>query len=301
VWASLSEEQHVILTLLLLLTPAKAQGLLELAWPAEPVRFHLEALIDTPRTMLYEGVDNLEARAGRHLIVGDVTCTGARLGKKWGVDCVLDKVTLQGVAVVPEDTETLTRILEDYQKRIQGKTVALKVHDDGRIIELDLRGVEKTDKRSGIILDNVRMLMRRLFAPLDLQLPKKGDAKGKPWKQKGSPLAFELLSRSGTAGGSRLEHEVSQAGELVQITSQGRGMVSAGSALEAGTGGMMKIETSGRGEWDTKRGILVWREVETSARYSVSAYSAGTRGVDYRYQGWASQVGTEGVLIHLPE
>ena len=145
------------------------------------------------------------------------------------------------------------------------------------------------------------MLMRRLFAPLDLQLPKKGDAKGKPWKQKGSPLALELLSRSGTAGGSRLEHEISQAGEQVQFTSKGRGMVSAGNALEAGTGAMMKIETSGRGVWDTKHGILVWREVETSAKYSVSAYSSGTRGVDYRYRGWISQYGAEGAPIHLPE
>jgi hypothetical protein len=78
-------------------------------------------------------------------------------------------------------------------------------------------------------------------------------------------------------------------------------MVSTGNALEAGTGAMMKIETSGRGVWDTKRRILVWPEVETSAKYSVSAYSAGTRGVDYRYRGWVSQYGTEGVPIHLPE
>jgi hypothetical protein len=128
------------------------------------------------------------------------------------VDCVLDKVTLQGAAL-PGEAAALTRILADYQQRLQGKTVVLKVHDDGRIIALDLRGLAKTDKRSGIILDNVRMLMRHLFAPLDLQLQKKGDAKGKPWKQKGSPLALELLSRSGTVGGSRLEHEVSQTGE----------------------------------------------------------------------------------------
>ena len=49
---SLSDEQHVFLALLLLLTPTKAQGLLRLDWPAGLVRFHMETLFDTPRAML---------------------------------------------------------------------------------------------------------------------------------------------------------------------------------------------------------------------------------------------------------
>lgn len=285
-----------MLALLLLLSPANAQELLVLDWSKGPVRYHLESLVDTPRTMLHEGVDNLEARATRHLITADVSCSGTPAGKKWDVQCVLETLSVQGVAL-PGEEATLKTIFADYQQRLQGKTVALKVHGDGRILGLDLKGVEKTDKRSGIILDTIRMLMRRLFAPLDFQLPKKGDAKGKPWKQKGSPLALELLSRFGTAGGTRLEHQLNAAGEKMRLTSQGRGMVSPGNSLEAGTGAMMKIETSGRGVWDAGAGLLAWREIQTAAQFSVSAYNAGSGGADYQHKGWAAQYGEDGALV----
>lgn len=285
----------MVLGLLLLLAPASAQSSLVLDWSKGPVRYHMESLIYMPRSLLHEGVDNIEARATRHLLTADVTCTGAPDKKNWAVDCSLDKVVFQGVAV-PGEEAALGTILADYQSRLQGKTVALKFKADGRISALDLQGVEKTDKRSGIIVEMLRMMMRRVFAPLDLQLPKKGDAKGKPWKQKGAPMSLELMARFGSAGGTRLEHSGKQEGEMIRISSVGRGMVSPGQSLEAGTGAMMKIETTARGVWDPKGGVLSWREVKTSAQFSVSAYNAGSGGLDYQHEGWAAQVREDGTL-----
>jgi hypothetical protein len=229
------------------------------------------------------------------LIVADVTCVGAADKKNWRVDCRLDKIVFQGVSV-PGEEAALGTVLADYQSRLEGKTVALRFKADGRISDLDLKGVEKTDKRSGIILETLRMMMRRVFSPLDLQLPKKGDAKGKPWKQKGTPMSLELMARFGTAGGTRLEHTAQQEGEMVRIRSQGRGMVSPGQSLEAGTGAMMKIQTTGRGVWAPKAGVLSWREVETSAQFSVSAYNSSAGGADYQHKGWAAQVQEDGSL-----
>ena len=157
----------------------------------------------------------------------------------------MDKVTFQRTAV-PGEQAVLDTILTHYQSRIQGKTVALKVTMDGRITTLDLVGLEQTDRPSGIILDTIRMFMRRLFASLDLQFPKKGDAQGKPWKQRGASLALELMTRFGTAGGTRLEHQLdSISGEGIRITSAGRGSVASGETLEAGTGAMIQITTTG--------------------------------------------------------
>ena len=284
----------MISALLLLVSSSMAQGPLTLGWSKGQSRYHLESLVDTPRTMLHQGVNSLEARATKQLIIGDFDCTGAPKGKRWQVDCVVQSVSFQGVAI-PGDEAALGKILEDYTARLDGKTVQLMVTADGRITSLDLLGVEKTDKRSGIIEDTIRMLMRRLFAPLDVQLPKDGLSKGKPWRQKGAPLAMELLTRFGTAGGSRLEHSVaSTSGSLIQIESTGRGSVTPGEALEAGTSSMMKIETTGTGRFDSDAGRFVWREIQTSATFTVSAYSAGMGSVDYSHKGSAALVAADG-------
>jgi hypothetical protein len=206
----------------------------------------------------------------------------------------MEKISFQGVAVAGEET-ALQAILTDYQSKAQGKTVAMKMNADGRITALELEGLEKTDKRSGLILDTVQMLMRRLFAPLDLQLPKNGDAGGKPWRQKGSPMALELLTRFGTAGGSRIEHRVgSTSGQSISISSTGRGMVSPGDSLEAGTGAMMKIQTTGKGYFSPALGRVIWREIHTEAKYTVSSHSSGSGRRDYEYKGMAAQVLADG-------
>ena len=280
---------------LLLLASASAEPMLLLDWAKGPVRYHMETLIDTPRSMVHEGVDNQEARATRHLVTANMTCSGQAQKKNWVVDCRVDDIQFSAVAV-PGEEAALSSIMSDYQQRMTGKSVVLEVKGDGRITGLDLKGVEKTDKRTGLIIETIRMMMRRVFAPMDLQLPKKGDAKGKPWKQKGAPLSLELMTRFGTAGGTRLEHTAQQDGPLLRVTSQGRGMVSSGQSLEAGTGAMMKIETSGRGVWDAARSLLSWREVQTSAKFSVSAFNASVGGADYTHKGWVAQIREDGSL-----
>ncbi len=49
--------------------------------------------------------------------------------------------------------------------------------------------------------------------------------------------------------------------------------------------------------WDAKRGLLAWGEISTKAQFSVSAYSASTRGIDYQHKGWAAQYGEAGTLV----
>jgi hypothetical protein len=284
------------LFLLFLFGSAVAQAPLQQGWSAGVAQYHLEGLVDTPRTFVHQGVDNLEARAIRHLLSADTTCSATPTGKKWSVDCVLQRVSIQGASLAGEEA-ALGMILADYERRLKGQTVHLKVHSDGRILALDIKGLEKTDKRSGVILSTLNLLMRRLFAPLDLQLPKKGVEQAKPWKQRGHPMALELMSHTGTAGGSRIEHRLVTAGGEIRILSEGRGVVSPGDALEAGTGAMMKMETQATGVWSSERGLLAWRRIETSARYTVSSYSSAAGGVDYRHTGWAALVGEDGQLL----
>jgi len=58
-----------------MLTPAQAQGTLTLDWSKGPVRYHLESLFETPRSMLHQGVGMQMARATRQRVTaGHIGC-----------------------------------------------------------------------------------------------------------------------------------------------------------------------------------------------------------------------------------
>ncbi len=270
------------------------------SWPDTPVRYHLETLIDTPRSYRHVGRNNLEANATRHGIRADVTCSGAQDKKRWRVVCALDEIAFGGHAA-GDDAEALKAIFEQYKDMLNGATIALTVADSGRVSALKLVGPLKSDARSGQMIETLHLFMRRLFSPLDLQLPKNGDAKGKKWRHRGAPMALELLTRFGTAGGIVLEHEVTgQADALIDIKSEGRGSVTSGDTLEAGAGALMRIETTGRGQFDSASGLIVWREIDTQAQFTVSAYDASAQKRDYGHRAWVGRIDADGDVVSPP-
>ena len=231
----------------------------------------------------------------------DVACTGARAGKHWAVDCAIETVALHGVAV-PGEEAALDRILAESVALLEGKSIQLSVAADGRIRKLDFDGIYADDSRVGAMIEGMRQMMRRVFAPMDVQLPKNGDANGKSWKQKGSPLAMELLTTQGTSGGVVMKHRVIEGGEegRVLYTTEGRGSVAEGANMEAGTTSVMKVGMEGRGEFNTKMGVLNWAEVSTKAGYSASALNALSGVGAYTYSGWIVRVRTDGTRIEIP-
>lgn len=286
--------------LFVLLVALAHAGPLTPSWPAQPIRYHLEAVIDTPRSFRHVGGDNLEARATRHAIRADVSCLGGLKGKHWAVRCEVDEFSFDGHASRSKDVE-LKRIFEQYAALLRGATVELTILDNGRVKALVVDGPEKSDALSGKMLETCQLFVRRLFSPLDLQLPKDGDPKAKPWRQRGSPMALELLTRFGTAGGLVLRHEVTgQDGSIYDIRSQGRGSVTSGDTLEAGAGALMGIQTTGQGQFDSADGLILWREISTQAKFTVSAYDAGGAGVDYALVAWVGRIAEDGEVQTPP-
>jgi len=263
-------------------------------WSAEPIRYRLETVIDTPRSYLHVGRNNLEARATRQGIEADTTCRGEIDGKRWRVRCVLDHIAFQGRAVNGE-ADALQGIYSQYSTMLKGKTLEMTIADNGRVTSLNLVDMEKTDARGGEMLESIRQHLRRLFASLDLQLPKNGDDKGKSWRHRGSPMVLELMTRFGTAGGMALEHQVTgQADEIYDIGSKGRGSVTSGDTLEAGAGTLMRIETEGRGRFDAAAGQIIWREIRTQAKFTVSSINAGSGAIAYAQSAWMGRIEADG-------
>ncbi len=266
----------------------------------EPVRYHLETMVETPRSHMWLSEKNEQVRMTKNHMTMDVACTGTQAGRNWDVRCSIESVSLHGVAV-PGDEEAQERVLAASVGLLDKKDIHLKVGADGRIRKLDIVGVYADDSRMGAMIEGLRQMLRRVFAPMDLQLPNNGDPKGKEWKQKGSPLALELLTAQGTSGGVIMKHRViSERSGGVLYQTEGRGSVAEGSNMEAGTTSFMKVTTEGRGEFNTALGVLDWAEVRTKADYSASALNALTGVGAYSYSGWLVRVHADGTRVEIP-
>ena len=78
-------------------------------------------------------------------------------------------------------------------------SMQLVLLNDGRLRSVDLEGVVKRNTRTVDMHETLRLVLTRAFSILDLQLPVKGDDKGKAWRQSGSRVA-EFPSNKGSFG-----------------------------------------------------------------------------------------------------
>lgn len=260
--------------LLILLSVLSANATTGLAWTwstDQPVKYHLQTVVDAPRGQMWSAEINTVARSTRTMVQVDVSCSASAASKSlWDVDCSLDNAKFTGRAL-PGEEESLRKIFEQNERYLDGKSVRLRMGTDGRVKKLDLVGIDTKNSNLAVVFEQIRWMLRRAFTPMDLKLPKKGDDKNKKWSQKGSPLVFELAGGQGTAGGIALKHKVSKVDDgVARIVSSGRASVAEGPTLEAGTSSMLRITAEGSAQFNTELGILDWAQMATDADYSTS-------------------------------
>lgn len=284
-----------LLVILSAALPARAAepGPLVSRWD-RPVRYHLEAAVSTPNGLQLLATANKDAVARTHEILAEVSCTGTANRGGTDVTCTLDKVLLGGQAF-PGDEEDLGAILDEYQGMLAGTELQLAVAADGRITLVDLEGIERVDERRGIIIEYLRQLLRRAVTPLDLGLPRKG-ALVEEWKQKGTPLLFELFTAYGTSGGRVLKHHLdSVEGDVAVISSMGRANVATGIDRELAVSEIVNMVGGGRARFDLSGGQILWREVSVTGELTAESVQLGDVSV-YALAAWAGRIEDDGSI-----
>lgn len=247
----------------------------ELAWGwknGEKVRYRLETVINMPYGTWFLATNNLEARANESTQVIETTCVAqGEFETGWDLRCQLDKVRFSGMAT-PGDEQKLARIFKEYNEQLNGKSVEFELSSTGRIRAFKLKGVDQNYSRSSFVFEQVRLLLLRSFGLLELELPRKGTAKGDAWKQGGTPVLLTLRSSEGTAGGMNLRHSVKERSvSALVIESDGRATVSPGGAVEAAGSMLIGLRLSGTADFDIARRLLLRREYIAIAEKTVSS------------------------------
>ena len=284
--------------LLLWSTVALAADGLVWTWNAgQPVRYHLQTTVETPATHFWYGTREKEVRATHQTLSVQVSCSGAVEGKKWAVHCPIESVEIRGQGV-PDETADLRMVMDQSVALLEGKSVQLIMGSDGRIKKLELKGIDVTDSRVGIMAENLRQMLRRAFAPMDMQLPKDGQDKGKPWRQKGAPLAVSLFGDQGTSGGVVMKRRVVSAdGAQVSMAMEARGSMALGATMEEGTLSILRVNCDGRSGFNTDLGVLDWAQVTTRSAYGTSNLGALSGVPPSRFSSKLARVLPDGSML----
>ncbi len=252
-----------------------------LAWawqPGQVVNYHAEVTRERDDGDWHQAVANLEARAHQTNLAVDLSCRVVEvLSKGWALECGFHNVEISGTALGDEQAK-LNAIFDEYEGFLNQAAGTFQMSLKGRIKSFDIRTFESRSERESQVIDAMRMLMVLPFGQLELELPKAGDDKGKPWKQGGSPLITQLRTSYGTAGAVIIKHSVeSSEGGEVAIATDGRGTVAYGLSVESDGTKTIAVDLAGHAVFDQTAGVLVSRESMVVGRFTAgAAYSSPT-------------------------
>ncbi len=301
--------------LALLLSAAALAGPLTVDWEkTEPVKFHAEGRVQTPNGFLYVAM-NREVRAMSVDIAGDFSCTGESRGKRgWKVICQVDDMKLAGRASpgVRDGQSKLDSLLDEGAELLRGAAVEMEIRTDGVIRTLDVEGIAGEDRNLSIKrnqVEQLRQLMRRVLSPIGVQMPK--DAEGaKPWKHKGMPLFYEIMSMSGTAGGLLHKYTLDTSQGDLFVTGEGHGNLnvqgaasvagSMGSDAAAGTTTTPAFNMVGTSQtrWDPTSMLPAYSEAAVNGTATASNMNLAG-GSLYSYAGFVARVNADGSIEGL--
>ena len=268
----------------LLLSTAHA-GDLTYAWPKdETLHYRVQGFVKAPRLLRFYKSENQDARVGEFTFGLMFDCeVGKKKKKTVELACTVHKAELQGVGFQGEQYE-LDMIFEEYKAMLEESAVVdLIFTHEGRLKSVDLEGLDTSNRRTSEIAEDLRQLMARAFATLDVELPKDGVAPEGAWKQKGSPRIFDLPSaQQGTVGAKDYFHEVAGTeGSVITLQHSGQGTVAEGSSMDGGTADgayaytgkahTISMFVAGTSTFDTERGLLLSTELRAQGMETASS------------------------------
>jgi len=275
--------------LLLMMQPASAAEVQGLSWQwddAEHRRWYIETEVHLPLVMWFVADENRQARVVTFQVRTILDCAKKETvnRRSWMLECKVEDIALVAAAMGADEGE-LGPILTEIDQKLSASTLQVTLRKDGRVTNLDLEGVAKTNRRISRMTENLRLVMARVIAGLDLQLPKQGRTQD-PWLQR-EALLMATPSVVGTQGAVELIHGVLQTEEeMIVVESAGRGIMAPGEQGAMGPRNLYDMRIAGMAVFDSKQGVLCERNWTVLGQPTASSQvSEGGAGLPYWQKG----------------
>ncbi len=199
----------------------------------DDTRWLVETEIGLPYPMMLQREQNEEIRANAMQIRAILRCnkTAKLRRKRWEVDCVLEDVALQAVPFRNDRSkrklEVGQKVLEELDAKLTDASMQLQVADDGRVTNVDLEGVDKSNARISDIQETLRQIMSRVVVGFDMKLRKGNQLHEGKWTEYNSNLMTMPVppSITGVSGTSMVMHYLNQYKGHVLVQSIGKGVI----------------------------------------------------------------------------
>jgi hypothetical protein len=246
-------------------------------------RYAIESEVHLPQPIVLAADNNKSARVlGWQLRLVLDCAPGTRETRHvTEVDCQVADVGLLAAAYAP-DRGRLGEILPELHEKLANAVVQLQVRDDGRLINVGLDEVARDRLRMGRISENLRLVVSRAVAGLDLPVPT-GE---RQWVQY-SGFLLMLPSAIGSPGGVEMVHQLSavRPDGWAAIASVGRGTAVLPTD-DARLENAWSIRMSSTSGWDTTDHALASRRwIVVGDPTPGSAISEGFAGQPYLQAG----------------
>ncbi|MCO4743559.1 MAG: hypothetical protein KC912_02140 [Proteobacteria bacterium] len=146
--------------------------------------------------------------------------------RQYEVRCDVQDFALQAKPR-PSDAGRTQDVLEEMDDKISGAWLQMRFHDNGSLVNFQLEGLKTHNRKENRMAENMRLILHRAVAGLDLRLPTRPiDREFGVWGQYESVITM-YPSGTGTAGAAEMVHLVKQrVGDSIAIETAGRAAIS---------------------------------------------------------------------------
>lgn len=161
-----------------------------------------------------------------------------RLGnRKYEVDCAIEDFAIVGSIAEPNVTEKdvarAQEILDEIDTKLTGVHLQLQVADDGRVLNLQLEGLNTENRRQSDMAETLRQVLSRVVVGFNLKMQKFNQLHEGKWQEFNSTVLTMPLPSGvpGAIGSNLLVHYLNRYQGHVLVQSIGRGSTNVGDTL----------------------------------------------------------------------
>lgn len=226
-------------------------------WPQGTVRtFHLESLEVVPGPWQIRQRGGLQsARTNKVRSEFVLQCTAVdQTPRAWELECEVLDAAFIGTPVLAEDPRVLETVLGTFATLAESGTVDITMGRDGRVLSVDLDGLNQEDQADRAIVEWIRLRLILALSGLDVGLPPAG-VDG--WTQRDHLWAMSPYT-SAIRGGIRVENSLQDEAGLTLITSKAQGTLSLSNSTAAlELNGLWKLQGGSQLTLDREQGAVV--------------------------------------------
>ncbi len=193
-------------------------------------RWFVKTELVLPFTLRFHATENYEFASSAFQIRTVLACAKdwKVSNRKFQISCSIEDFGLQASALDAEHDTAERRqrtqaVLDEIDQKLTGAAVQLLVTRNGRVVDIDLEGVTKRNRREATIGETLRLLMSRVVVGFDLKLDPSDFKENGKYVEYTSALMGMPVLRQTAQGASILIHRLRTIEGHSIVESRGKG------------------------------------------------------------------------------